>query len=70
MKKTLFALAALAALVSCQSLKEEWQPVFDNGKNVPERQTFYTDADMALKGMTKISTIAELKAHIRGNPQW
>jgi len=68
MKKTLFALAALAALVSCQSLKEEWQPVFDGGKNVPERQTFYTDADMALKGMTKISTIAELKAQYQGKP--
>ena len=28
MKKILFAIAAFAALVSCQSLKEEWEPVF------------------------------------------
>ena len=32
MKKSLFAIAALVALVSCQSLKEEWQPVLSNPK--------------------------------------
>ncbi len=67
MKKTLFALAALAALVSCRSLKNEWDPVFDNGKNVPAKESFYTDTDMANKGMRKVS-IAELKALYQGKP--
>ena len=68
MKKTLFALAALAALVSCRSLKDEWDPVFDNGKNIPEKQAFYTDAEMGQFGMQNISTIAELKALYQGKP--
>ncbi len=67
MKKTLFALAALAALVSCKSLKNEWDPVFDNGKNLPAKETFYTDTDMANKGMRRVS-IADLKALYQGKP--
>lgn len=67
MKKTLFALAALAALVSCKSLKNEWDPVFDNGKNKPAKETFYTDIDMTNKGMRRVS-IADLKALYQGKP--
>jgi len=67
MKKTLFALAALAALVSCKSLKNEWDPVFDNGKNLPAKETFYTDTDMTNKGMRRVS-IADLKALYQGKP--
>ena len=68
MKKTLFALAALAALVSCQSLKNEWDPVFDNGKNVPAKKAFYTDTDMKSRGMGTITSIADLKALYQGKP--
>ena len=68
MKKTLFALAALAALVSCQSLKNEWDPVFDNGKNVPAKKAFYTDTDMKSRGMGAITSIADLKALYQGKP--
>ena len=67
MKKTLFALAALAALVSCQSLKREWEPVFDDGKNASGKDAFYTDTDMANKGMRRVS-IADLKALYQGKP--
>ena len=67
MKKTLFALAALAAIVSCKSLKNEWDPVFDNGKNKPAKEAFYTDTDMSNKGMRRVS-IAALKALYQGKP--
>ncbi len=67
MKKTLFALAALAALVSCKSLKNEWDPVFDDGKNKPAKEAFYTDVDMTNKGMRRVS-IADLKAMYQGKP--
>jgi len=42
MKKLFFAFAALAAFVSCQSLKEEWQPVFTFGDNEPAEFVPYT----------------------------
>ena len=56
MKKLLFALAAIAAIVSCQSLKEEWQPVnpkpYEDGKAfVPANMDAQVNA-----------TIAEVKA--------
>ena len=35
MKKIVIALSAILAVVSCQSLKEEWQPVFTFGENEP-----------------------------------
>ena len=46
MKKIIYAIAALAAIVSCQSLKEEWQPVFTFGDNVPQPHTVYTTATL------------------------
>ena len=45
----------LLAAVSCQSLKEEFQPVVTFGYDNPEPYRYYTDADFS-----KIITIAEL----------
>ena len=67
MKKTILVFAALAALVSCRSLKEEWQPVF-TGKYVSD-VVFTPVTEDYLKaqyGMESISTIASLKALYSG----
>ena len=62
MKKYLFAIAALAALVSCQSLKEEWQPVMTFGENEPSEMKIWTEADLSQYGFTGIFTsIKEMK---------
>lgn len=54
MKKSLFSIIALVALVGCQSLKEEFQPVFTlNYQNPPEYQRVT---------MTPTHTIAQLAA--------
>ena len=67
MKKTLFALCALAALVSCQSLKEEWQPVFTFGENVPPSHTVYSPVNLpGFHG--QFTTIADLKARYANKP--
>lgn len=55
MKKTVFTALTLIALVSCQSLKEEFQPVFTLKNDNPEMYAYYTDADFQ-----KIITIADL----------
>ena len=56
MRKSLFAIAAVAALVSCQSLIEEWQPVFTfSNDNAAE----FTPVDMHDRVN---ATIAEVKA--------
>ena len=61
MKKLLIAFAALAAFVSCQSLKEEWQPVFTFGDNEPDAFVPYTEA--TLPGFSgTFTTIKDLKA--------
>ena len=61
MKKSLFALCALVALISCQSLKEEWQPVFTFGDNEPAAKALYTEA--TLPGFSGTwTTIKDLKA--------
>ena len=56
MKKLLLAIAAFAALVSCQSLKEEWQPVFTFGSNIPEEFVPFDPSGIAF------TSIADLKA--------
>ena len=67
MKKVLFTLAALAALVSCQSLKEEWQPVFTFGDNEPAEFVPYTEA--TLPGFSgSFTTIHDLKALYKSKP--
>ena len=67
MKKLLIAFAALAALVSCQSLKEEWQPVFTFGDNEPAEFVPYTEA--TLPGFSgSFTTIHDLKALYKSKP--
>ncbi len=68
MKKTIFALFALAALVSCQSLKEEWQPVLTCDSNLPGKFVPYTEG--TLPGFSgTFTTIKDLKSTYRsGKP--
>ena len=67
MKKVLFALAALSALVSCQSLKEEWQPVFTFGDNEPAEFVPYTEA--TLPGFPgEFMTIKDFRGLYTGTP--
>lgn len=68
MKKTLFAIAlAVLALSSCRSLKEEWDPVFTFGPNLPAAQTLYSEA--TLPGFDGTwTTIKELKSMYRNKP--
>ena len=69
MKKFLIAVAALAALVSCKSLKEEWDPVFTFGENKPEQWTpISREAMLGKAGITDFTTIAEMKALYKGVP--
>ena len=53
MKKSIIILAALAALVSCKGLKEEFQPVWGNPKAPAEEQPF----DISEIEFTNISTL-------------
>ena len=55
MKRTTAFIFSLLALASCQSLKEEFQPVFTTGYQAPGRYAYYTDADFS-----HIITIGEL----------
>ncbi|MCQ2188037.1 MAG: DUF5689 domain-containing protein, partial [Bacteroidales bacterium] len=55
MKKYIVIAAMLLAAVSCQSLKEEFQPVVTFGYEDPAPYKYYTDADFS-----KIITIKEL----------
>ena len=68
MKKNLIALFALAALVACQSLKEEWQPVFTFDANEPGAYVPYTEE--TLPGFTgTFTSIKDLKGLYRsGKP--
>ena len=69
MKKTLIVIAALAALVSCKSLKEEWDPVFTFGDNEPAWFVPVSREDILEKaGIENFTTIAELKALYKGQP--
>ena len=52
MKKIIYAIAALAAIVSCQSLKEEWQPVFTFGDNEPAEMKLWTESDLSKYGFS------------------
>lgn len=68
MKKIVIIFAAFAALVSCRSLREEWQPVFtgDYGDAyfVPVTKEYLQENE----GMGEITTIAQLKAMYRNKP--
>ena len=60
MKKTFFVIAAFAALVSCQNLKEEWQPVLHDPVQSYDDFTIYAEADLPGFGGT-FTTIQDLK---------
>lgn len=63
MKKLFIALAALAALVSCQSLIEEWQPVLTFGENAPADMKIWSEQDLASYGFAgTFTTIQDMKA--------
>lgn len=63
MKKLFYAIAAVAALVSCQSLKEEWQPVLQFGDNEPPKMKIWTEEDLFAKGFNgTFTTIQDMKA--------
>lgn len=67
MKKSLILMAALAALVSCKRLKEEWDPVFTVGDNEPEYFVPVSREDVLEQaGIEEFTTIAQLKALYRG----
>jgi hypothetical protein len=61
MKKTIIAIFALAALASCQSLIEEWQPVFSIDPDEPAWFVPYTEETLPDFNGT-FTTIKDLKA--------
>ena len=66
MKKIIVILAAAAALVSCRSLIEEWQPVLGDPKPSSEYVP-YTEATLP-NAPSSFKTIKELKAMYKGSP--
>ena len=63
MKRTIISICALLALVSCQSLKEEWQPVFTFDANEPAEFVPVTETElMSRYHFTEFTTIQALKA--------
>lgn len=66
MKKSTIIIAALFAAVSCQSLKEEFQPVFSKPGDSGEPYKVWTDQEVLDNfGVTKFTTISELKGLYR-----
>ena len=69
MKKIIVILAAAAALVSCRSLIEEWQPVF--GDPAPSAEIhLYSDTDLpsGAPAIGSFKTIKELKSLYKSKP--
>ena len=63
MKKYFIVIAALAAVVSCKSLKEEWDPVFTiNQPDAAYKLPYTQDQLMEQEGLEEITSIADLKA--------
>ena len=60
MKKSFLVIAALAAIVSCQNLKEEWQPVLHDPVESYDDFTIYSESDLPGFGGT-FTTIQDLK---------
>ena len=67
MKKVLIAICALAALVSCKSLKEEWQPVLSNPDDGAYFMPYTEDQLKEQEGLETITTIKDLKAMYKGD---
>lgn len=69
MKKYLFAIAALAAVASCKSLKEEWDPVFTFNQPDAAYRLPYTEQQLReAEGLEEITSIADLKALYKTGP--
>ena len=69
MKKSILILCALAALVSCRSLKEEWQPVFADGYDEPQAAIPVTPNWLKEhEGLEEFTTIQDLKSMYKGKP--
>ena len=69
MKKYLFAIAALAAVASCKSLKEEWDPVFTINQPDAAYKLPYTEAQLReAEGLEEITSIEDLKALYKTGP--
>lgn len=68
MKKVFIAICAVAALVSCRNLKDEWDPVFSD----PDNGAFfvpYTQEQLEKSyGLKTITSIKDLKAKYTGGP--
>ena len=63
MKRTVLAIGAILALVSCQSLKEEWQPVFTFDANEPPAFVPVTETElMSRYHFTEFTSIKDLKS--------
>ena len=68
MKKTVIAILALAALVSCQSLKEEWQPVLSPATKPADFVPYTPESLPNFPG--KFTSIKDLKAMYKsGQPK-
>ena len=66
MKRTIIAFGAFLALVSCQSLKEEWQPVFTFDANEPAVFVPVSEAELMNRyHFTEFTTIKDLKARYK-----
>lgn len=69
MKKYIIAIAALAAVVSCKSLKEEWDPVFAPANSQGAWQMPVTEAQLKEEqGLEELTSIAELKDMYKNKP--
>jgi len=69
MKKHILILCALAALVSCKSLKEEWQPVFTDGYEEPWAAVPVSEKWLQEnEGLEGFTTIQDLKSLYKGKP--
>lgn len=69
MKKYMIALAALAAVVSCKSLKEEWEPVFTIHQPDAAYYLPYTEDRLREEeGLEEFISIAALKDMYTGGP--
>ena len=67
MKKIIVILAAAAAIVSCRSLIEEWQPVLGDAKP-SEKYDPYSEDTLPAPFNGSFKTIKELKAMYKGTP--
>lgn len=69
MKRIVITLCAALALISCRSLKEEWQPVFTGEYGDPSASIGVTESYLKEhEGLVSFTTIHDLKALYKGKP--